>query len=102
MISTENKMVGRTKKIVLSVLTGGEAQRHDESSPAALEPGHVIYLEDFLKRLVSGGVVFHLGDELVIKRPQQFLLLQVVAEVAGLGIVAAGVIFVERAVGGRA
>ena len=60
-----------------------------------LEGFHVFLTEELGQGFVAGGIVFLVGDELVVELVEQVVFLQIVAEIAGLGIVGAAALAIE-------
>src|SRR5262245_22124731 len=77
----------------------GKGEAHDIRLPPLLEGFHVDVAEDFDERLVAGGVVVLVGDEVSVESREFALLLEVIAEVTGLGVVRAAIVVVELPVG---
>src|SRR5512138_2587673 len=73
----------------------GGPQAQDPGLPLALELTQVAAAQHAAERLDAARVALVGGARLAEEAPQQAALLQVEAEVAGLGVVAAGVLLVE-------
>lgn len=80
----------------------GEFQTQGVLFPIALEYVHVVATQDLFERAVAGGIVAVVGHEFPVEFPQQALLLEIVAQVSGLGVVGSLVFFVKLFGRGRA
>lgn len=72
-----------------------ECQFKDVLFPFFLKGVHIFGVEDRFQGFVTGGVLFVVSVELVVELCQKIFLLQVIAEITGLGIICARVFVVE-------
>ena len=79
----------------------GKTKRHHPILPIPLERGHVGGSKDRLQRFVSRWIRLLIGDKGAIVGSQKTLFLQVIQQVARLGIIRAWILVVELTRRGR-
>src|SRR5262249_45464346 len=86
----------RAHLVMRCALASTERQPEHEGLPALLECGHVALAENALERFVSRGIGHVARAHFAIKADQQPAFLEVITEVACLGVVRPRIVVVER------